>query len=29
MLAAYCHDVDHPGLNNNYQNNSHSELGLR
>ncbi|KAM4045848.1 high affinity cGMP-specific 3',5'-cyclic phosphodiesterase 9A isoform 2-T2 [Anomaloglossus baeobatrachus] len=29
MVAALCHDVDHPGLNNNYQVNAHTELASR
>ncbi|XP_071988065.1 high affinity cGMP-specific 3',5'-cyclic phosphodiesterase 9A-like isoform X2 [Engystomops pustulosus] len=29
MIAALCHDVDHPGLNNNYQVNAQTELASR
>ncbi|XP_075703364.1 high affinity cGMP-specific 3',5'-cyclic phosphodiesterase 9A [Rhinoderma darwinii] len=29
MVAALCHDVDHPGLNNNYQVNARTELASR
>ena len=29
VIAAICHDLDHPGLNNNYQINSQTQLALR
>ena len=29
LIAALCHDMDHPGLSNSYQNNAHTELALR
>ena len=28
MVAALCHDLEHPGLNNNYQINTHSQLAI-